>query len=243
MINILNRDDKFFNLLYKKAKFNNLKILSFGSHKKSDICIRKLKKVGDYEKIYVTVKSKKISFEIKDLNIYNVLASLAVLSELKVNFSKIISKFKKIESSEGRGKKYFISRYRKKFKFIDESYNANPLSVKYAINKLGSIKKEKFKKYLILGDMLELGKKTKKYHQELSKVINNSDIDKVFVKGKKTIFTYKYLNKDKRGNILQNNEDIDLSLSKMISNNDYLMIKGSNATGLNVFSKKMIKGT
>ena len=50
------------------------------------------------------------------------------------------------------------------------------------------------------------------------------------------------MNKHKRGNILQNNEDIDLSLSEMISNNDYLMIKGSNATGLNNFSKKMIKG-
>ena len=105
------------------------------------------------------------------------------------------------------------------------------MSVKNAINKLSSIKKEKFKKYLILGDMLELGSKSKKYHEELSKVINNSDIDKVFIKGKKTIFTYKHLNKNKRGNILQNNEDIDLSLSKMISNNDYLMIKGSNATG------------
>ena len=90
--------------------------------------------------------------------------------------------------------------------------------------------------------MLELGSKSKQYHEELSKVINKSDIDKVFVKGKKTIFTYKYLNKHKRGNILQNNEDIDLSLSEMISNNDYLMIKGSNATGLNNFSKKMIKG-
>ena len=90
--------------------------------------------------------------------------------------------------------------------------------------------------------MLELGIKSKKYHEELSKVINNSDIDKVFIKGKKTIFTYKYLNKNKRGNILQNNEDIDLSLGKMIANNDYLMIKGSNATGLNNFSKKMIKG-
>ena len=89
--------------------------------------------------------------------------------------------------------------------------------------------------------MLELGRRSKKYHEELSKVINNSDIDKVFVKGK-TIFTYKHLNKEKRGNILQNNEDIDLSLSNMISNNDYLMIKGSNATGLNDFSKKMIKG-
>ena len=41
--------------------------------------------------------------------------------------------------------------------------------------------------------------------------------------------------------MLQNNEDIDLSY-KVISNNDYLMIKGSNATGLNNFSKEMIKG-
>ena len=90
--------------------------------------------------------------------------------------------------------------------------------------------------------MLELGPKSKKYHEELSKVINSSDIDKVFIKGKKTIFTYKHLNKNKRGNIFQNNEDIDFNLSKMISNNDYLMIKGSNATGLNNFSKKIIQG-
>ena len=59
---------------------------------------------------------------------------------------------------------------------------------------------------------------------------------------KKTIFTYKHINKEKRGNILQSIEDIDLSLRRMISNNDYLMIKGSNATGLYDFSKKMIKG-
>ena len=74
--------------------------------------------------------------------------------------------------------------------------------------------------------MLELGQKSKKYHKEISKVINNSDIDKVFVKGKETIFTYKHLNK-KRGNILQSIDDIDLNLSSVISNNDYLMIKGS----------------
>ena len=90
--------------------------------------------------------------------------------------------------------------------------------------------------------MLELGKKSDQLHKNLSKVINNSDIDKVFIKGIKTIFTYKYLDKNKRGNILQNNDDIDLSLSKIISNNDYLMIKGSNATGLNNFSKKLIRG-
>ena len=64
--------------------------------------------------------------------------------------------------------------------------------------KLNSLKKEKFKKYLVLGDMLELGVKTKKYHEEISRVINSSDIDKVFVKGKLTIFTYKHLDKNKK---------------------------------------------
>ena len=45
--------------------------------------------------------------------------------------------------------------------------------------------------------MLELGQGSKKYHEQLSKVINNSDIDKVFIKGKETIFTYKHLSKNK----------------------------------------------
>ena len=239
---ILNRDNKFFNYLSKKAKARNLKISTFGKNKKSDICFKKIIRGKNFSKIFIKVNNQTIKFDIQDLNIYNVLAAISVLNELKVDLIKSKSKFKNTGPSEGRGKKYSIFRYKKKFKFIDESYNANPLSVKSAINRLGLIKKEKFKKYLILGDMLELGSKSKKYHEDLSKVINNSDIDKVFIKGKKTIFTYKYLDKNKRGNILQNIEDIDLSLSVMISNNDYLMIKGSNATGLNDFSKKMIRG-
>ena len=239
---ILNRDNKFFNYLFKKAKARNLKISTFGKNKKSDVCFKKIIRGKKFSKIFIKVNNQTINFDIQDLNVANVLAAISVLNELKVDLIKSKSKFKNIGPSEGRGKKYSISRYNKKFKLIDESYNANPLSVKSAINRLGLIKKEKFKKYLILGDMLELGSKSKKYHEDLSKVINNSDIDKVFIKGKKTIFTYKYLDKDKRGNILQNIEDIDLSLSVMISNNDYLMIKGSNATGLNDFSKKMIRG-
>ena len=57
--------------------------------------------------------------------------------------------------------KFIISKdMEKNFKLIDESYNANPLSVKNAIDNFSSIKKQKFKKYLLLGDMLELGKKS-----------------------------------------------------------------------------------
>ena len=90
--------------------------------------------------------------------------------------------------------------------------------------------------------MLELGDKSELLHKGLSKVINNSDIDKVFIKGIKTLATYKNLNKVKRGNIFQNYEDIDSTLNNIIADNDYLMIKGSNATGLNTLSKKMKRG-
>ena len=91
--------------------------------------------------------------------------------------------------------------------------------------------------------MLELGKKSEMYHKKLSELINSSDIDKVFIKGEKSLFTYKNLKKDKRGNIFQCNQDIDLTLKNIITNNDYLMIKGSNATGLINISNAMIKGT
>ena len=147
-----------------------------------------------------------------------------------------------MEPSEGRGKIHNVKRYNKNFKLIDESYNASPLSVKNAISNFSVIKKNKFKKYLLLGDMLELGKNSTSYHEELSKLINSSDIDKVFVIGEKTIFTYKNLNKFKCGNIFQCKQDIDSFLKNIITNNDYLMIKGSNATGLNAISKSMIKG-
>ena len=239
---ILNRDDKFFNFLRKKAKLKKLKIITFGKDKKSDIFPLSFFKSSDSTKVVFKVKKEKINLEFKNINIYNIMAALAVIKELNHNPNNIKNILRNFEPTEGRGKIHVISRYRKKFNLIDESYNANPTSVKNAINNLCSIKKEKFKKYLLLGDMLELGQKSKMYHKKLSKVINNSDIDKVFVKGEKTLITYKNLNKNKQGNILQHNDDIDLVLKTIINNNDYLMVKGSNATGLNSLSKKMIKG-
>ena len=99
----------------------------------------------------------------KNINIYNILSSLALLHELNLNIKKVIKYYYNYEPSEGRGKIHIIKRYKKKFKLIDESYNANPLSVKSAIQNFDSIKKQNFKKYLLLGDMLELEKNLKFY--------------------------------------------------------------------------------
>ena len=90
--------------------------------------------------------------------------------------------------------------------------------------------------------MLELGKKSKKLHKELSNTINKSNIDKVFVYGKHIKETFNSLSANKKGRVFDNLNEAYNHFSKIVHNNDLLMVKGSNATGLNQFSKNIKKG-
>ena len=116
---------------------------------------------------------------------------------------------------------------------VDESYNSNPLSLKTAILNYDKLESQKSKKYLLLGDMLELGKYSKKLHKSMSAIINCTKIDKVFVKGSKITSIFNSIRKSKRGRIINNNSQIIDLLKNDLNNNDYLMVKASNATGLN----------
>ena len=102
------------------------------------------------------VKNEILKIKLKNININNILASIAVLQELNLDLHKILRLFEYFQPSEGRGKVYKIKRYNKNFNLIDESYNANPFSVKNALNNFSEVMKKKSKKYLLLGDMLEL---------------------------------------------------------------------------------------
>ena len=81
--------------------------------------------------------------------------------------------------------------------------------------------------------MLELGNHSKKLHQSMVTVINQTKIDKVFVKGSKVLSIFNSISKSKRGKILNNNSQIIDLIKNDLNNNDYLMIKASNATGFN----------
>ena len=239
---LINRDDNFFHFLQKKAREKKLKVLSFGFSKKADIFPISIKKKANKILMKINVMNEICHITNKNINYYNVLSAIAVLKYFNLDLKKIRSSKFFLKAISGRGSIHTIKRYNKEFKLIDESYNANPLSVKNAIFNLSNIKKNNSKKYLLLGDMLELGNKSDYYHKNLSKVINNTDIDKVFVYGDKILNTFKYTKKNKQGNILQHHSDFDFIFSDLIKNNDYLMIKASNATGLNKLSNKIIRG-
>ena len=81
--------------------------------------------------------------------------------------------------------------------------------------------------------MLELGIHSKKLHKSIAPIINKTKINKVFVKGNKAIYIFEGLSKSKKGGILNSSAQILELIRNEINNNDYLMIKASNATGLN----------
>ena len=73
-----------------------------------------------------------------------------------------------------------------------------------AIKNMNYYKRDKnHRKLVFLGDMLELGSKSKKLHKTLSVAINRSDIDKVFVYGRHIKETFKYLSKNKKRKSIQ----------------------------------------
>ena len=81
--------------------------------------------------------------------------------------------------------------------------------------------------------MLELGKHSKKLHQFIAPLVNKTNIDKVYVKGKMVSSIFEKFLKNKKGKVLIKKEEIIEMIRKNLNNNDYLMVKASNATGLN----------
>ena len=236
---VLNRDCKFFNYFQNLAKNKKIKVISFGKSKNSNVHLISTKDTEGSKILKIRAFNEVILLKLKSVNIYNVLSVIAILKYLGLQIKKIQQYSNFFSSLGGRGKIYEVKRYGKKFHLIDESYNANPLSVKNAINNLSKLKQKGSKKYLLLGDMLELGHKSNHFHKKLSKLINKTDINKLFVYGDKVFETYRYTKKNKRGNILQYKSDFDEIFSKIIKKDDYLMIKGSNSTGLKDISSRI----
>ena len=170
------------------------------------------------------------------------LASIAIISNY-YDFEKIEKNiFYDFKIPRSRGDFSKIKIKNKSINIIDESYNSNPLSLEFAINKFDQINVNSSSKKILLGDMLELGKFTNKLHKDASKYINRSKINKVFVYGKYIRKTFNKIRPQKRGSILKNKKEILNLMTNVLRNNDYLMVKGSNATGLNIIFSKFKKG-
>ena len=243
---VLNADDDFFSLHKRIAFKKRIKVVSFGiKSQNADIKLESVIKFKQKFKIYIKINKLKKNFVISNdfqNYIYNILAALTIKS-LFLDITKLDKNiFLSFKTPEGRGDITKIKINKKIINLIDESYNSNPLSLKTAILNYDKVKTKNAKKYLILGDMLELGSHSKKLHESLSPLINRTNVDKVFVRGKEIFHLFNRISKHKKGTVLGKKLQIEDFIEKNLDNNDFLMIKASNATGFNKIVKEL-KGT
>ncbi len=236
---VLNGDDHFFHYLKGLALKKKLKVISFAiNNKSSEIKLLSVKKTKNKYELFLNINNNKFSFYTKNNNknnLYNILAATACITSF-VNIKKLKKGiFLNINIPKGRGNIFDVNFENKKIYFVDESYNSNPLSLKSSIENFEKLVLKNSKKYIFLGDMLELGKHSIKQHKLISKIINKTKINKVYVIGKHIKETYKGLDPNKKAKILSNKLDMLKIIRDDFKTGDYLMVKGSNSTGLNKF--------
>lgn len=118
--------------------------------------------------------------------------------------------------------------------FINDAYNAAPTSVKAAIQFIATttIRPEK---WLVLGDMLELGDNEKSFHEELSLAIHESEIDYVCLYGPRMAFLYEVLKERfDADHLLYDKDDFAPIIAKLqqTTEKSIVLLKGSRGMKL-----------
>ena len=155
-------------------------------------------------------------------NLENVMAAACVGSHFGVDMPTIVSALENYKPSNNRSQ--FISTSSNKL--IVDAYNANPTSMKAALDNFISLKSDS-EKALILGDMLELGKDSEAEHRKIVEMIAASGIKKVMLVGQN------FASVAKSGmSTFKNVDELIPVLTDNKLNGCLILIKGSNSMKL-----------
>lgn len=213
---IINRDDEFYSLMKNAARTKN--IISFGLNKKSDVYLKKT--AQGISQIHTPKGSIDIKVKLQgEHNLKNVLAAVASTIALKIPLKTIKKGIEAIKPFHGRleVKKGFNGSM-----VIDDTYNANPESMRAAIDVLAN---QDYEKILIIGDMGELGKKAAQYHASIATHINKKKTLHVVGIGKLTKHTIDKCNGNAKW--FNNKKELIQYVKSKIRKNSCVLVKGS----------------
>ena len=211
-------------LSFWKSLRNDINVITFGIKKSADFYPEENK--YSLNKSKFIIKSKKYNTNIHietslsgEHNLKNILASYAVSYIVKNSDEIFSTKLKNNLDSIIRQKQ---SKWIRGSVLIDDTYNANPESVKKALDLLATSSKRKI---VVLGDMLELGRLRKKMHKDVGKYAATKKIDIFLGFGDLTKYAVEGFGK----NGIFFNDEILLRefLKKNIQSKDVVLIKGS----------------
>lgn len=222
-------------LLVSRAKDETMSQLTFGNNESNDVAATQIEGHDDSTSFKVA-SYPDISFSIPMLGTYNVnnaLAAISVGQVFRVSPENMEKSLKNFTITKNRAE--WVTG-KKGEKILSDVYNSNPTAAKKVIEAFSQVPTDG-KRYVVLGDMLELGDKAAQMHANLADAIDPAEISGVYLCGDLMKNLGNAL-QDKLSSTQIHQYDVDQKeqlysdLDQELTANDMVMIKGSHGIAL-----------
>jgi UDP-N-acetylmuramoyl-tripeptide--D-alanyl-D-alanine ligase len=243
---VLNRDNPHFERLAKAAKAAGVKeIVGFGRDAKAEARLLNVELRAEDSIVRASVLGEEVTFKLGMPGRHVVQNSLGVLACVKLagaDLAKAAHAFSELTPPKGRGQRFVLKLAGGEALLLDESYNANPASMRAAIEVLGRTAiGPNGRRIAVLGDMLELGANAQKEHASLASALDAAKIDRVFCAGPLMKALYDALPPARGGGYAESAARIEPEVLSALSPGDATMIKGSNASRMHEIAATLMQ--
>jgi len=240
---VLNADDAWFELLATAARACGAHMVSFGTGRGCDARLVEIvsadAEVGAF--VRAVFQGQEIGFPIAQTGAHwgpNSLAALLALDALDVPLETGLEALAAFAPLEGRGALKTVAIEGGEFALVDESYNANPMSMRAALAALGA-HRTSGRRIIALTDMLELGPDAPARHAELAQPIEAARVDLVFVAGPSMRSLWEALPPSRRGGYAETAAELAPRIQAAVRAGDVVMVKGSNGSRAGLIARAL----
>jgi UDP-N-acetylmuramoyl-tripeptide--D-alanyl-D-alanine ligase len=230
----LPRDNPHFGFLRDRANTVGAKIVTFGFDPDADVRCIQMDTTPKGSSVIAGIDTQRFSYKIGapgEHYVRNSLAVLAVISALRADAMRALKALSRVVAPAGRGERTLLQGPAGPLLLVDESFNANPASVRAALAALGMTPRaENPRRIAVLGDMLEIGESSPDVHRALKEPVDASGADLVFACGPMMRLLFETLDASKQGGWAATSDELVVPLLERLQAGDVVMIKGSRGT-------------
>ena len=229
---VINRDSPHFDQLAGGAKDAGVShIVGFGEHAKAEARLIKVALKDECSCVQANILGADVTYKIGAPGKHLALNSLAVLAAASLGHADLALAalaLSRLEPAIGRGTRITLTVPGGSALLIDESYNANPASMRAALALLGQATTgSRGRRIAVLGDMLELGAQGPELHRQIGEAVQENRVDLVFCSGPLMKSLWDALPSSRRGGYAETSAALESAVLDAVGAGDAIMVKGS----------------
>lgn len=240
---VLNGDSGFATVLDAAARNAGARLAVFGTSVGHDARLLDFAPGPEGAWVKAEFHGKPIDFSLRQSGFHwglNSLCVLLMLDALEVPLETGLAALADFEPLAGRGQTMVVQAPGGAFTLIDESYNANPLSMAAGFRSLGAKPVGPgSRRVVVLTDMLELGEQSRALHEGLAGPIVAAGLDLVHTAGPEMKRLHHGLPPERRGLWRETAAELAAEAADLVAPGDVVMVKGSNGSKASLVAKAL----